>query len=81
MLTHRQRDALKAIDDHIADYGVTPTFRQLAARLRIVSICSIHRLVKGLAERGHITNRPYAPIQRTHFYRFNDETKTLDRWG
>lgn len=81
MLTHRQRDALRAIDDHIADTGRTPTFRELAARLRIVSNSSIHRLVKGLAERGFIRSRPYGPIERTHIYKFNADTKALERWG
>lgn len=80
MLTHRQRDALQAIDDHIAEAGRTPTFRQLATRLRVVSVASVHRLVKGLAERGSIKSRPYGPIERTHVYRWNDDAKALERW-
>jgi len=81
MLTRRQRDTLQAIDAHIDETGRAPSIREIAARIGAPNKSTVQGLLIGLETRGVIKRRPYARIERTHFYRWNDETKALDRWG
>ncbi len=53
-LTPRQVQALAVITDYIADEGHSPTYDEIAAGLGISTKSSVHRLVKGLEERGRI---------------------------
>lgn len=83
MLTHRQRDCLRAIDAHFAEAGRSPSLREIAVRLKIKSLSRVQELVSGLVERGFITRSPYTHyglerVRRLQFYKFNEETKALE---
>lgn len=86
MLTHQQRRAMLVIEaESDRTGGVAPTLGELAARLKLRSRTSAHRLVEGLVERGFIRRmagmeRALAvvqPVSRFAFLRFDDQSKTL----
>lgn len=52
MLTRQQARALGFIVRHAAEHGITPSFRQIAAELGVVSTSGVHRIVQALIERG-----------------------------
>ncbi|MDX1540087.1 MAG: transcriptional repressor LexA [Geminicoccaceae bacterium] len=59
MLTQRQHQLLQYIHGYMADRGVPPSFEEMRDALRLRSKSGIHRLIKGLEERGYIRRLPY----------------------
>lgn len=53
-MTPQQAKALAYIRDYIADLGISPSFREIADHLGLVSAAGPHRIVNGLAARGHL---------------------------
>lgn len=58
MLTHKQKDLLWLIHEHAKDDGVPPSFEEMKEELGLKSKSGIHRLIKGLEERGYIKRLP-----------------------
>jgi SOS-response transcriptional repressor LexA len=56
-VTPRQKQALDFIKAEIARCGVAPTFDEIKQELGLASKSSIHRLLTGLEEAGHIERR------------------------
>ena len=54
MLTNKQHDLLKFIDNQLNSKGVSPSFDEMKNALGLKSKSGIHRLIKGLEERGFI---------------------------
>lgn len=59
MLTQRQFQLLKFIDDYQRQHGVPPSFDEMRAALKLRSKSGIHRLISGLEERGYVRRLPY----------------------
>ncbi len=56
-LTKKQTEALRFIKQYRSNFGVSPTYREIAARFDI-HVSGVHDLVKDLRERGCITMMP-----------------------
>jgi hypothetical protein len=54
-LTHKQAACLTVIRTRVTADGIAPTYEEPMAELGLRSKSGVHRLVTGLAERGHIT--------------------------
>ena len=54
MLTHKQLNLLKFINDRIETAGVSPSFDEMRKALNLKSKSGIHRLISALEERGFI---------------------------
>lgn len=54
MLTPRQRECWAFLHAYSRQHGCAPTFEEIAAELNVASKSSVHRLLKGLEERGFI---------------------------
>ncbi len=54
-LTRRQRDLLAYLRSHIAANGQAPSYAEMAAAIGLKSKSSVVQLVRGLAERGHLS--------------------------
>lgn len=87
MMTPRQRDAIRAILDLQASrQSKVPTLADLAATLGRPSCGGAHAMIAGLAARGLI-RRDGPGLQVTvlpkarQVFRFNDETKEIERYG
>src|SRR4051795_10527149 len=59
VLTQRQLQLLKYIDDYQHEHGVPPSFDEMRAALKLRSKSGIHRLISGLEERGYIRRLAY----------------------
>ena len=59
MLTNKQFDLLQFIDNQLKSKGVTPSFDEMKNALGLKSKSGIHRLIKGLEERGFIRRLPH----------------------
>ena len=59
MLTQRQLQLLKFIQDYVRAHNVSPSFEEMRAALRLRSKSGIHRLIQGLEERGFIRRLAY----------------------
>lgn len=59
VLTQRQHQLLKFIQDHLDQYGVPPSFEEMRSALKLKSKSGIHRLITGLEERGYIRRLAY----------------------
>ena len=59
MLTQRQHQLLKFIQDYVDQHGVPPSFEEMRSALRLKSKSGIHRLITGLEERGYIRRLAY----------------------
>ena len=59
MLTQRQLQLLKFIQNYSRDHGVSPSFDEMRAALKLQSKSGIHRLISGLEERGYIRRLAY----------------------
>lgn len=57
-LTARQSECLAFIQDTMAVSKIGPSFDEIKAALGLSSKSGVHRLVHGLAERGHIHFTP-----------------------
>ncbi|MDH3660313.1 MAG: transcriptional repressor LexA [Alphaproteobacteria bacterium] len=59
MLTQRQHQLLKFIQDYLDHHGVPPSFEEMRSALKLKSKSGIHRLITGLEERGYIRRLAY----------------------
>ena len=59
MLTKKQRDLLIYIHQHMQDGDVPPSFEEMKSALGLKSKSGIHRLIRGLEERGYIERLPH----------------------
>ena len=59
MLTQRQLQLLRFIDQYQRQHGTCPSFEEMRAALALRSKSGIHRLVSGLEERGYIRRLAY----------------------
>ena len=59
MLTNKQHDLLHFIDNQLKSMGVSPSFDEMKNALGLKSKSGIHRLIKGLEERGFIRRLPH----------------------
>lgn len=54
MLTRKQRELLKFIQERLAETGISPSFDEMKEALGLKSKSGVHRLITGLEERGFI---------------------------
>jgi repressor LexA len=59
LLTQRQLQLLKFIQDYVRDHKVSPSFEEMRFALRLKSKSGIHRLISGLEERGYVRRLAY----------------------
>ena len=59
MLTRKQYELLVFVDQRLKSSGVSPSFDEMKDALGLKSKSGIHRLVKGLEERGFIRRLPH----------------------
>jgi repressor LexA len=59
VLTQRQHQLLKFIQDYLDQYDVPPSFDEMRSALKLKSKSGIHRLITGLEERGYIRRLAY----------------------
>ncbi len=67
MLTVKQKELLTFLIERIEDTGVSPSYQEICIKLSLKSKSGIHRIVKGLEERGYVKHlenkaRSYSPI-------------------
>ena len=53
-LTPTQAVCLSAIREYVAHNGVSPTLQELADALGLAGRSGVHRVLRGLVERGHV---------------------------
>lgn len=59
MLTQRQLQLLRFINDYSREHAVPPSFDEMRMAMRLKSKSGIHRLISGLEERGYIKRLAY----------------------
>src|SRR5690349_13122914 len=59
MLTTKQFELLKSINQRLSDTGISPSFEEMKEALGLKSKSGIHRLISGLEERGFIRRLPH----------------------
>ncbi len=59
MLTQRQLQLLRFIQDYVQNHDVSPSFEEMRSALKLRSKSGIHRLISGLEERGYIRRLAY----------------------
>lgn len=59
MLTQRQLQLLRFIQNFVRDNDVSPSFEEMRSALQLRSKSGIHRLISGLEERGYIRRLAY----------------------
>jgi repressor LexA len=59
MMTPRMRELLTFIDGYIQARGVSPSFDEMKAALKLASKSGIHRMLRQLEERGFIRQIPH----------------------
>ncbi len=59
MLTKKQQELLKFIDERVGRDGVAPSFDEMREAINLKSKSGIHRLITGLEERGFIRRFPH----------------------
>jgi repressor LexA len=59
VLTQRQLQLLKFIQNYSREHGVSPSFDEMRTALKLQSKSGIHRLISGLEERGYIRRLAY----------------------
>ncbi len=55
--THRQREILEAIRTHVARHGRAPTLMEIARRVGLASVSTVHKHLELLEERGLVRRR------------------------
>jgi repressor LexA len=58
MLTRKQSELLRLINDRLQETGVPPSFDEMKDALELKSKSGIHRLILALEERGFIRRLP-----------------------
>src|ERR1700741_4130700 len=59
MLTRKQRELLKFIQERLGETGISPSFDEMKDALGLKSKSGVHRLITGLEERGFIRRLPH----------------------
>jgi repressor LexA len=59
MLTQKQLNLLKFIDQYTASKGISPSFEEMKKAVRLQSKSGIHRLISALVERGYLLRLPH----------------------
>ena len=59
MLTRKQRELLKFIQEKLGATGISPSFDEMKEALGLKSKSGVHRLITGLEERGFIKRLPH----------------------
>ena len=59
MLTRKQHELLRYINDRLAEDGICPSFDEMKGALGLKSKSGVHRLITALEERGFIRRLPY----------------------
>jgi SOS-response transcriptional repressor LexA len=59
-LTERQQEVLDAIRSLTVELGMSPSIRELGARIGHSSTCSTHRVLFALMAKGYVTHTPDA---------------------
>lgn len=59
MLTKKQHDLLVYIHNHMSGSDVAPSFEEMKEALGLKSKSGIHRLIRGLEERGYLQRLPH----------------------
>src|ERR1051325_1559089 len=59
MLTRKQRELLKFIQEKLGETGISPSFDEMKEALGLKSKSGVHRLITGLEERGFIRRLPH----------------------
>jgi len=59
MLTRKQHELLRYIDERLSEDGVSPSFDEMKDALGLKSKSGIHRLITALEERGFIRRLPH----------------------
>jgi repressor LexA len=59
MLTRKQRELLKFIQERLGETGISPSFDEMKEALGLKSKSGVHRLITGLEERGFIRRLPH----------------------
>ena len=59
MLTRKQHELLRYIDERLSESGVSPSFDEMKDALGLKSKSGIHRLITALEERGFIRRLPH----------------------
>jgi repressor LexA len=59
VLTQRQLQLLRFIQNFVRDHDVSPSFEEMRSALKLRSKSGIHRLISGLEERGYIRRLAY----------------------
>lgn len=59
MLTRKQRELLKFIQERLGESGISPSFDEMKEALGLKSKSGVHRLITGLEERGFIKRLPH----------------------
>lgn len=59
MLTRKQRELLKFIQEKLGETGISPSFDEMKEALGLKSKSGVHRLITGLEERGFIKRLPH----------------------
>jgi repressor LexA len=59
VLTQRQLQLLRFIQNFVREHNVSPSFDEMRAALKLRSKSGIHRLISGLEERGYIRRLAY----------------------
>ena len=55
--THRQREILEAIRSHVARHGRAPTLMEIAHRVGLASVSTVHKHLELLEERGLVRRK------------------------
>lgn len=58
-ITRKQRQLLGFIAAHIAEFGSSPTFEEMAREMGVKSRSGVAKIVDALELRGHITRLPH----------------------
>lgn len=58
--TKRQRELLVFISEFIAEYGYSPSYREIMNGLQYTSVATVALHVKSLIARGHLRKRDYS---------------------
>ncbi len=61
MLTRKQHELLRFIQERLRESGVPPSFDEMKDALDLRSKSGIHRLITALVERGFIRRLPHRP--------------------
>jgi len=59
MLTHKQFQLLRLIDDRVRDSGVPPSYDEMVEAMKLRSKSGIFRMLNALEERGFIRRLPH----------------------